>query len=91
MADWLKQKKKEEHNVLLSASADTEAYEQGTTWPFDHRHNHGGHAAEHCHTERGLEPKRSQSAMRSDVKKKKKSLVTSNCDYMSKMFLNQSC
>ena len=72
MADWLKQKKKEEHNVLLSARADTEAYEPGNTWPFDHRHYHGGHAAEHCHTERGLEPKRSQSAMRSDVKKKKK-------------------
>lgn len=69
MADWLKQKK-EEHNVLLSATADTEAYEPGTTWPFDHRLNHGGQTNEHCHTVRGLEPKRSQSSIRSDVKKK---------------------
>ncbi len=50
MADWLKQKKKEEHNVLLPATADTEAYEPGTMWPFDHCLNHGGHAAEQRHT-----------------------------------------
>lgn len=73
MADWLKQKKKkkkEEHNVLLSATADTEAYEPGTTSTTASTMVASDHTTEHRHTERGLELKRSQPSRRSNVKKR---------------------
>lgn len=54
----------------MSAAADTEAYEPGTTGRLDHRLNHGGPTTERRHTARSLEPKRFKSSIRSGVRKR---------------------